>query len=391
MIDSVSCDICCGCEACAQVCSAHCILIREDEEGFLFPHVDDTKCLKCGKCLKVCPAINKTPKINPVECYAYRTSDVELLRRTSSGGFFTLAAERTLADGGVVFGAAFNEKNEVAHRPIESSEDIDLLRRSKYVQSRIGDTYITCKKLLAAGRKVLFCGTPCQIKALHLFLGKKYEGLATVDFICHGVPSPGVFRHYLEEISKKMNCPLSELHDMNFRDKGLGFKYPFSFSFSVANFHFRESSKENVYLKGFLNDLFLRRSCHNCRSKGFSSGADYTMCDFWTVGRFLPGFEDESVPGVNQVFVANDKLGLFDYCNKMNARRLDLTQRGLIQIWANESVPMTRRRDRFYSGYFAGDTVEVSVSRGCITTRMERLTSRIRRIVYSLLSRLGVR
>lgn len=391
MINSVGHDICCGCEACAQVCPKHCIQMREDCEGFLFPQTDVAKCLQCGKCLKVCPALSMLPKISPAECYAYRAKDVELLRRTSSGGFFTLAAERTLADGGVVFGAAFNEVNEVIHRYIESSNEIDLLRRSKYVQSRVGSAYMACKAMLEAGRKVLFCGTPCQIKALNLFLGKKYDNLTTIDFICHGVPSPGVFRRYLSELADGKGYSTSELHDINFRDKGLGFAYAFSFSFSFSFSFYRESPIENLFLKGFLNDLFLRRSCHNCRAKGFSSGADYTMCDFWTVNKFLPGFADKSVPGVNQVFVADDKLGLFAGDSLLCVRKLDMTCRGLVQIWAKESVPMTRHRDWFFSSYLAGDTVEVSILKGCETTRVERLANRVRGLFCSALRRVGVR
>lgn len=389
MINSVGHDICCGCEACAQVCPKHCIQMREDCEGFLFPQTDIAKCLQCGKCLKVCPALNMLPKISPAECYAYRAKDVELLRRTSSGGFFTLAAERTLADGGVVFGAAFNEVNEVIHRYIESSNEIDLLRRSKYVQSRVGSAYMACKTMLEAGRKVLFCGTPCQIKALNLFLDKKYDNLTTIDFICHGVPSPGVFRRYLSELADGKGYSTSELHDINFRDKGLGFAYAFSFSFSFS--FYRESPIENLFLKGFLNDLFLRRSCHNCRAKGFSSGADYTMCDFWTVNKFLPGFADKSVPGVNQVFVADDKLGFFAGDSLQCVRKLDMTCRGLVQIWAKESVPMTRHRDWFFSSYLAGDAVGVSILKGCETTRVERLANRARGLFCSALRRVGVR
>lgn len=390
MIDSVDRDICCGCEACAQVCPVHCVQMREDCEGFLFPQVDASKCLNCSKCLKVCPALNMLPKRAPTACYAYRSMDSELLRRTSSGGFFTLAAERTISDGGVVFGAAFNETNEVVHTFIESSCDLDLLRRSKYVQSRIGNAYVTCKTILESGRKVLFCGTPCQIKALNLFLGKKYENLTMIDFVCHGVPSPGVFRRYLSELSKKLRHSHSELHDINFRDKGLGFAYPFSFSFSSSGSRFMENPKVNVFLKGFLNDLFLRRSCHNCRAKKFSSGADYTMCDFWTVDRFLSGFADKSVPGVSQVFVASDRLGLWGDCNQLNESRLDMTQRGIVQVWADESVPMTKARKRFYCGYIAGDTVEVSVLKGCKTTRLEWLANRVRGLFCTALRRVGV-
>lgn len=378
MINSVKHDDCCGCEACIQACPARCIEMREDQEGFRFPHLDSERCLKCGKCLKVCPIANKTPKRSPGAVYAYRTTDVEMLKRTSSGGFFTLVAQKIVSEGGVVFGAAFNKPNEVVHKCVDSLADLDALRRSKYVQSRIGDSFAVCKRFLTEGRKVLFCGTPCQIKALRLYLGKEYENLTTIDFVCHGVPSPGVYRRYLEELATKNGHLLSELHDVNFRDKRLGYAYPYSFSFFFSSSFFVENPKENRFLKGFLADLYLRRSCHNCKSKGFSSGADYTMCDFWTVGKFLPDFVDKTVPGVNEVFVFNDKLGLFVNSSSQTYCKLDVCDSRLIQRWAVESVPLTRHRKLFFKKFISDDSVESAVVMASKTTHIERFWGRLR-------------
>lgn len=391
MVDSVSKNDCCGCEACSQACPVHCIDMREDKEGFLFPKVDASRCLKCGKCTKVCPVLNDTQRQKPNASYAYRSNDEELLKKTSSGGFFTAAAEKVLAIDGVVFGAAFNEKNEVVHAYVESSDELDSLRRSKYVQSRVGNAFVRCKRFLDDGRKVLFCGTPCQIRALKLFLGREYASLTTIDFVCHGVPSPGVYRRYLEELAKKKDRVLSDLHDVNFRDKGLGYAYSFSFSFSFSSSFFRENPKENIFLKGFLADLYLRRSCHNCKAKGFSSGADYTMCDFWTVEKFLPGFADKAVPGVSQVFVFNDKLDLFGVNGTNKVCKLDLKQKGIVQKWALQSVPMTRHRAIFYESQVAGARVADSVMAGCETTMFERFVSSARRVVVWALKKIGAK
>lgn len=374
-----------------QACPARCIDVHEDEEGFLFPKFDVLRCLNCGKCLKVCPVTNEIPRLTNIACYAYRSRDEDLLKKTSSGGFFTAAAERVLAEGGAVFGAAFNAKNEVVHTYIESPRDLDSLRRSKYVQSRGGNAFIKCKSFLNNGRKVLFCGTPCQIKALKLFLGKDYEILTTIDFVCHGVPSPGVFKRYLSELAEKKGHTLSELHDINFRDKGLGFACSYSFSFSFGSSFCRETPKENVFLKGFLADLYLRRSCHNCKAKGFSSGADYTMCDFWAVERFLPGFAGKTVPGVSQIFVVDDKLGLFAHPIPECAQKLDIRQKGMVQVWAVQSVPRTRRRDRFYQSYLAGQGVEVSVLTASKQTRFGRIVSKTKGMVELVLRRVFAR
>lgn len=389
MINSISRDKCCGCEACVQACAIRCIYMVEDDEGFLFPKIDFDRCVKCNRCEKVCPVVNKTPHIKPKAGYAYRTKDDSLLLKTSSGGFFTAAAQKVLAQGGVVFGAAFDNENQVVHTYIESIDNLDSLRRSKYVQSKIGNAFADCLHFLKLGRKVLFCGTPCQIKALNLFLGKKYENLVTIDFVCHGVPSPGIFRSYLNELSGKKGYPLTDLHNINFRDKGLGFAYSFSFSFSSA--FFRENPKENIFLKGFLSDIFLRRSCYNCEAKGFTSGADYTMCDFWTINKYLPGFIDKSVPGASQIFVFNNKLNLFEDQNSELVKEFDVNQKGVIQRWAMRSVPISRHRTRFYEKYYSGMGIEKSVIYATKKSFFETSVLLARRIVGKVMKGLCVR
>lgn len=379
MIDSVSRDVCCGCEACAQACRTHCIEMVEDDEGFLFPHVDSKRCMKCGLCCKVCPVLNRLPKRAPEKGYAYKTKNTNVLKRTSSGGFFSFAAEKVLGKSGVVFGATFNKKNEVVHSYIDSDGCLDSLRRSKYVQSQIGNAFLSCKKFLEQGREVLFCGTPCQVKALNLFLGRGYNNLTTIDFVCHGVPSPGVFRRYLAELAEKKGHVLSALRDINFRDKGLGFAYSFSFAFSSA--FYRENPMENVFLKGFLADLYLRRSCHRCRAKSFSSGADYTMCDFWDYRKFhLHLLMDGSIPGISEVFVFQDKLGIGKQAlDSDNYVMAGLGRNALAQPqrWAFESVPKTGRRARFFNSLAAGCGVYQSVERYCHRNLCERICDRI--------------
>lgn len=349
MIDKVLKSMCCGCEACVQACPKRCVSMVENAEGFLYPQADNQKCVKCGRCLKVCPALNKLESSRPVAGYAYRSTDDELLKKTSSGGFFTAAAEKVLEENGVVFGAAFNDQNEVVHCFIENEGDLDKLRRSKYVQSRIGTAFVDCKRFLEGGRKVLFCGTPCQVKALNLFLGNKPTNLITIDFVCHGVPSPGVFKRYLEELARDKGGNIAQLHEINFRAKGFGYSYSFAFAFAFAFAHYMENPHDNIFLRGFLRDVYLRRSCHNCSSKGFTSGSDYTMCDFWTVKKHMPKFPLGEVPGVSQVFVRADKLKIFERTiSNAVAVPFDVCDKRLIQRWAIDSVPLTWRRKKFF-------------------------------------------
>ena len=190
---------CCGCGACVQRCPKQCVTMQEDSEGFLYPKVDLSVCIDCHLCEKVCPIINQGEGHEPQAVYAAKNPNEKIRMQSSSGGVFTILAEKILDEGGVVFGAAFNDKWEVEHDFVERKDELAKFRGSKYVQSKIGKSYRNVETFLKEGRKVLFSGTPCQIAGLKKFLRKDYENLFTVDFICHGVPSPGVFRTYLQE------------------------------------------------------------------------------------------------------------------------------------------------------------------------------------------------
>lgn len=230
---------CCGCSACVQRCPKQCIVMKEDEEGFLYPVVDKEVCIDCGLCEQVCPVLRQREEREPLEVYAAFNKNEEVRMQSSSGGIFTALAEPIIKEGGVVFGARFNEDWEVVHDYVETVEGLSAFRGSKYVQSRIGCTFSQAEQFLKQGRKVLFSGTPCQIAGLKLFLRKEYENLLSVDFICHGVPSPGVWRQYLNEFivyqgnKKKISffpskpIILNSIRDISrieFRNKRLGWK-----------------------------------------------------------------------------------------------------------------------------------------------------------------------
>ena len=197
---------CCGCEACVQCCPKQCLTMHEDCEGFLYPQVDESSCIDCGLCEKVCPVIHQNASQEPLSSYIAINPNEEIRLKSSSGGIFTLLAEKIIAEGGVVFGARFDENWDVVHAWTDTIEGLAPLCGSKYVQSRIGNTYNEAKDFLKQGRKVLFSGTPCQIAGLKKFLRKEYANLLTVDFICHGVPSPGVWRRYLSELRESLRA-----------------------------------------------------------------------------------------------------------------------------------------------------------------------------------------
>lgn len=302
MISIVDKQNCCGCEACTQRCPKSCIRMQKDTEGFLYPTIDTTSCIDCGLCEKVCPVLNQNKAKEPLAVYAAKNKNETIRTESSSGGIFTLLATEIIQENGAVFGAKFNEKWEVVHDYTYSEEGLAQFRGSKYVQSKIGQSYQQVLHLLNEDKKVLFSGTPCQIAGLKLFLQKDYENLVTVDFICHGVPSPEVWKVYLEDILH--NCQNSP-DNINFRDKRLGWKkYSFSISFrhtKTEKHIFTQNIYENLYLQGFLANLYLRPSCHRCPSKSFKSNSDITIADFWGIDRILPNWDDDR--GVSMVML----------------------------------------------------------------------------------------
>lgn len=340
---------CCGCEACAQICPQGCIRIEEDHESFLYPKIDTERCTECALCEKSCPVLHQSDSREPLAVYAAKNRDEEIRRQSSSGGVFTLLAEQTIHEGGLVFGAKFNADWDVVHDYTKSIEGLDAFRGSKYVQSRIGNTFAQAKQFLKDGRKVLFSGTPCQIAGLKLYLRKEYENLLTVDFICHGVPSPMVWRRYKQELLSEVrkNTVSTNGTDfftaINFRNKTEGWK-KFSFAATVRcadgnSVSLRTSLHENIYMRGFLRDLYLRPSCHACPAKSLKSGSDITIADFWGIQQFHSKFDDDR--GTSLV-IANSKKGALVY-GALSLESIPTTKQALQSVLFHSAKPHFKR------------------------------------------------
>ena len=338
---------CCGCHACVSVCAKQCITMQADSEGFLYPMVDKDACTHCGLCEKVCPVIHQAAPVEPQAAYIAINRDEEIRLQSSSGGIFTLLAEAIISDGGVVFGARFDADWSVLHAWTDTIEGLASFRGSKYVQSRIGDTYREAREFLKQGRKVLFSGTPCQIAGLKKYLRKEYENLLAVDFICHGVPSPGVWQRYLRELREELRVErgvgkktvLSSMDELpvitgiSFRDKTNGWKnygsrLRYAASEAASNTvpasaikeekEFLQPFPENPFMRGFLADVYLRPSCYACPAKSGKSGSDITIADFWGIDKIDPKYDDDK--GCGLIFINTEKGGdiyrRIDVCSK---------------------------------------------------------------------------
>ncbi len=279
--------------------------MKPDIEGFMYPYFDKSTCIDCGLCEKSCPVINQNEPQKPISVYAAINPDEDIREKSSSGGVFTVLAEKVIEEGGVVFGAKFNNCWEVVHGYVEVIEELEKLRGSKYVQSRIGSTYREVESFLKTGKKVLFSGTPCQVAGLYRYLHKYYDNLITVDFICHGVPSPGVWSKYLNEV---VIAGKQAILDVGFRNKSKGWKR-FSFALDMKKNSDTVSMlspvNKNPYMSAFLHDLILRPSCYQCPVKGGKSCSDITIADFWGVQNVNPNIDDDK--GTSLVLVNTEK------------------------------------------------------------------------------------
>lgn len=373
---------CCGCGACGQSCPKNCISMEPDAEGFLYPKVDESRCIDCGLCEKVCPILVKKPLSGAVQAYAARCADDDLRQHSSSGGIFSVLAGEILSRGGVIAGAAFDEDFSVRHILVEKDQDMNRLRGSKYVQSRMEDTYIQVQQMLKQGRPVLFTGVSCQVAGLKAFLSRDYENLYTVDVLCHGVPSPKVWQHYCREQEAAHAQTLTEV---SFRDKRKGWrKYSMALQFDKGAEYCRPGA-EDAYLQVFLRDICLRPSCHSCRFKEFPRQSDLTIGDAWGIEKHMPDLDDNCG---TSVVLANSEKGQRlwnDVAGNVISRPGDLDTLLPRDADSRKSVKPHPNRSRFFAALDRGESMAQLVK---LTPKSlyRRLLSAGKRIVKKIIS-----
>ena len=270
---------CCGCAACANACPKSAIEMVQDDCGFLYPKIDESKCVECGLCAKVCDFKKERSKESNIhKAYSLVLKNPKKLYESTSGGAFCAFSDFILESGGAVCGCVMEGDFTVHHIITTEASQRDRMKRSKYVQSDISDVYKPLKTLLEDGRPVLFCGTPCQCAALKSFLRKEYRNLYVIDFLCHGVPNNYLFKEHVLFLENKYG---EKINDYTFRDKVFGWN---SYNNNVyTNSGMKSCLLNQVYYHFFVRNYSLRPSCFNCSYRSLNRPSDLTIADFWGI------------------------------------------------------------------------------------------------------------
>lgn len=355
---------CTGCQACMNVCPKQAITFVEDERGFVYPSVSNV-CVECGVCQKVCPQVSgRALNDSEPEVWASFTKDRDVRKSSSSGGMFTEFAYHFLNNGGLVFAAKFDKDyKNVVYDCCNSKDRLKEFRGSKYVQSSPGFIYRDVKAALTSGEQVMFVGVPCQVDGLKKYLGREYENLTLVDIICHGVPSPKLWRDYSDMLEKEMN---SRVVAASFRYKKPNWTR-FSLRVDFENgTSFVKSKFDDPYLIAFLKEFSMRENCHSCAYTSTRRTGDITLADFW-------GFHSDSFrmrntdKGISLVLLNTEKgKKLFEEI-KNNCMTQQRTMHEAIE--GNRSLKTAWKKnpqsDDFWNEYLHGDGLDSALQKFC--------------------------
>lgn len=350
---------CVGCKACQQICPKNAISFFTDKEGFFYPQVNKDLCINCGLCHKVCLKENDILFNKNIFVYGGYNKNVEIKKDSTSGGVFSLLAEKCLSEGYVVFGAASEQLN-VYHTFVETQDELHKFRKSKYTQSDIGTSYRNVKEFLLNNKKVLFSGTPCQIEGLKLFLSLtpsiNTDFLTTIEVVCQGLPSPLYIHKYQEYLEKKYKA---RLIDIVYRNKTSRNSNRMKWDFEVEKITLDKNGRTIVKYKDrwvnpfwpiWIKNLMSRPSCYECDFTRKERVADITLGDLWGVHLYCPELYGKN--GGSSLILCNTEKGsaLFNSVKKdVFGHELKLEDAVKYQGPLREHITMNSRRDEFFN------------------------------------------
>ena len=383
-MDTIICkdpNMCTGCTACASICPKQCITMKENNEGFLYPEKELYKCIDCGICNKVCP-INRPLEIahDLPQTFVVRTKNRCFLEKCTSGGVFTTLAYEFVRNGGVAYGAIYDDDFNVVHSRVDNIEHIENLAGSKYIQSFLGDTFKSVKKDLSGKQKVLFCGTPCQVAGVKAFLQKNYDNLYCVDLVCHGVPSPKIWRAYLKLIQEKNG----KLSYVNFRSKYYGYHVSVMEERFPNNKIVVGSARTNLMSKIFFKNIADRKSCYDCQFKTINRCSDITIYDSWHASELVHGLKDDDKGYTNVIIQSTKGKMVFDKYIKKSMETYPVDTIEAIKkdgIMITNSVKEDLNREAFYQ-CFNGKGINTAVDYFLPISKKDYLIEKVKLFLY---------
>ena len=372
--------LCNGCGICALKCPKNAITMVEDEEGFLYPKIDEKKCINCGLCEKVCSNY-PTKNEYKITAYAAKNKNSQERKSSTSGGMFKLIAKNIIDKNGVVFGVKYDENLKVVHDYAESIEDCKKFSISKYVRSDLKDSYNNVKEFLEKDRHVLFSGTPCQCYALRKFLQKDYKKLVICEIVCHSNPSPKVFEMYIKNREEQNG---KEIKLMYFRSKNKEMKNGPYIEFTDGKI-----KSDKTFNKAFNDMLISRPSCSQCKFCDTNRQADITIGDFWGIENIFPEFVDNDAISLLTINTARGNEIFQEIKEFMEYKESDLLQ--TFKSNHNSNQPEHKKREEFFKGIENGRITKKNIAKMIEkytkTPIIKKVARKLKRIIKKTIKR----